>query len=96
MGFGGPVWHVSVADRGIGAAQLEDVARRWLAGVGDAALGEWSEERLPFFHLRRRLSASEQEQAGDVLDIRGTWEAEKRLNRVRRYLPAGWSESATP
>ena len=59
-----------------------------LTGVGDAALGEWREVgALGVVHLRRRLSVDEAERVGPVVDVRGTWEATKRLNRMRRYLP---------
>jgi hypothetical protein len=70
---------------------LFDVAAIMLEGVGDPALGEWREiGGHGVVHLRRRLTADEQ-QAGnvtDIIDIRGTWEHEKRVNAIRRYLPA--------
>jgi hypothetical protein len=65
-----------------------------LEGVGDAALGEWFEVGQVAVHLRRRLSAEEQKRVGDVIDVRGTPEAERRLARVRQWLPADYSEDA--
>lgn len=58
-----------------------------LDGYGDATLGEWPEFTGRAFHLRRRLTATEQRQVGDVLDVRGTPEAERRLQVVMRELP---------
>jgi hypothetical protein len=69
----------------------EHIAYGILDGVGDASLGEWT-EWVQAFHLRRRLSNTEAELVGPVVDIRGTWEAKKRLNQVRKWLPKGWTE----
>jgi hypothetical protein len=59
-----------------------------LAGVGDATLGEWVHEgNGGVSHVRRRLSVAEA--AGlDLIDVRGTPEAERRLRRVAHQLPA--------
>lgn len=70
---------------------MEPQARRWLKGVGDPD-HEWTEDRYPFFHLRRRLTPDEAEPIGEVVDVRGTWEATKRLNRVAKWLPPNWTE----
>lgn len=88
MGFGGPVWHVSVASRGIpyGRAVLEAQAERELQGLGDPALGEWRESSGWVFHLRRRLNAAEQVHVGPVLDVRGTDEARRRARQLGRFL----------
>lgn len=67
---------------------LITIAREELAGVGDATLGEWTEQGDVAVHLRRRLTEAEARDIGPVVDVRGTWEGEKRANRVRRYLPA--------
>jgi hypothetical protein len=78
MGFGGPVWHASVAGSIIKAV-LEREALRQLEGVGDASLGEWREPGEKAFHVRRRLSAAEQKRTGlTVADIRRTPEAAER------------------
>lgn len=64
---------------------------RQLAGVGDAALGEWREWSGRAFHLRRRLSAREQLAVGPVVDIRRTPEARRRAERLGpllAYVPA--------
>lgn len=58
-----------------------DAARiaRWaLAGVGDAALGEWT-DRGTAFHIKRRLTPQEQQLVGEPRDIRGTNEEEQRM-----------------
>lgn len=61
--------------------------------MGDRHAGEWEEWTGRAYHVRCRLTAAEAEPIGPVVDIRGTWEATKRVNRVARYLPAGWQES---
>lgn len=88
MHFGGPVWHVSVCNQLTmrPSADLLTIAREELAGVGDPALGEWTEEGSAV-HLRRRLTPEEAQAIGPVVDVRGTWEAHKRIERLRRYLP---------
>ena len=63
------------------------LAAQALIGVGDVTRGEWREVGDIAVHLRRRLSDIEAATVGPVVDIRGTWEHTKRLNRVRRYLP---------
>jgi hypothetical protein len=64
-----------------------NLAHQELAGVGDAALGEWEERGDVAVHLRRRLTADEAANIGPVIDVRGTWEGQKRLTRMRRFLP---------
>lgn len=88
MGLGGPVWHASVAPmRGIPLrTDLERQAEKELEGVGDASLGEWREWSGKAFHIRRRLSAAEQEPVGPVVDIRGTAEARMRASRLGPLL----------
>lgn len=39
------------------------------------------------WHLRRRLSEAEEKRVESVRDIRGTFEATKRFERVKRFLP---------
>jgi hypothetical protein len=97
-GYGGPVWHVSIAAMGnLPHDVLLREAYRQLDGVGDAAAGEWIERRWmdtgePVVHLRRRLNAIEAAVVGPVRDIRGTAEAFRRLQPVRHLLPAGYTE----
>lgn len=57
-----------------------------LEGVGDASLGQWEEYTGYAFHLRRRLSSSEQSKVGDAIDTRGTPEQEKRWMRIRQSV----------
>lgn len=78
------MWHASVAAHGLplGPATLERRARAELDGVGDAELGEWTDWTGRAFHLRRRLSASEEAVVGPVIDIRRTEEARRRAGRL--------------
>jgi hypothetical protein len=88
MGLGGPVWHASAAaSEGwpLGKESLRRFALEALEGVGDANRGEWEEWTGYAFHIRRRLSAEEQEPIGEVVDIRGTPEARRRIERVIQY-----------
>jgi len=66
---------------------LRDRALKALAWVGDASLGEWHESTGRAYHVRRRLSPSEEPTVGPVVDVRGTPEARRRLARVARYVP---------
>jgi hypothetical protein len=90
-GFGGPVWHASIAPRSKSLAvqpeRLRAIAEEVLTGVGDAAAGEWMELGEIAVHLRRRLSAAEAATVGPVVDVRGSWESQKRLRRMEKYLP---------
>ncbi len=82
------MWHASAAalpgwppDR----TSLHRFALAALDGVGDAKLGEWEEWTGYAFHVRRRLSVAEQATVGDVVDVRGTPEAARRIARVWQY-----------
>lgn len=97
------MWHVSIAyhprglGRGVGPAELDPQyllrAERALAHVGDAALGEWLQQGVDAWHLRRRVSADEAHRWElSVRDVRGTAEAARRLGPVAHLLPAGWAE----
>lgn len=90
MGLGGPVWHASAASTGLplGALTLERCARTALVGVGDPDAGEWTEWSGRAFHIRRRLSATEAEPVGPVVDVRGTPEGDRRWSACRLFLPA--------
>lgn len=81
MNFGGPVWHAS--GRGTHPGQARRIALSALEGVGNASLGEWEEKgNNGVYHVRRRLSAEEQNMVGDARDIRGTTEESKRISAL--------------
>lgn len=61
-----------------------------LDGVGDPKLGEWVEVGQTAMHLRRRLNEVEQVMVGPVVDVRGTPDGQFRMERARRFLPAGF------
>lgn len=62
------------------------IAEQELSGVGSASLGQWTEIGEIAVHLRRRLTEEEAAAVGPVVDVRGTWEGTKRINRIRKYL----------
>jgi hypothetical protein len=86
MGLGGPVWHASAAGNG-SRQRLRRHALYALRGVGDASLGEWEEWTGRAFHVRRRLSQSEQLLVGPVVDVRGTPEADERWAAAQAAVP---------
>lgn len=51
-------------------------------------MGQWEEWSGFAYHVRRRLTAEEQKQVGDVVDVRGTEEGARRHASVLRFLPA--------
>lgn len=64
------------------------MARVALGGVGDRSRGEWIEDRPKAFHLRRCVSAKEEEVVGAIRDLRNTKEGEKRARKaIERGLP---------
>ena len=62
------------------------MAREILEGYGDSNLGEWT-ERGTAFHLRRRLSLTEERHIGPAIDLRDTEEAVERLAVANGWLP---------
>lgn len=75
----------------LGSKALREIALMALEGVGDEVAGQWEEYTGRAFHIRRRLTNEEQEPIGPAVDIRGTQEAQNRINAiriVRPYLPA--------
>lgn len=89
--YGGPVWHASAAPlEGWNPDKhfLRQCCFAALRGVGDAGIGQFEEFPTGFaYHVKRRLTEEEQAQIGDVIDIRGTTEADERYMAVRQYLP---------
>jgi hypothetical protein len=84
------VWHASAAainGKRMGDSQLRRIVRAALSGVGDRTRGEWEEIRPKAFHIRRRLSASEDLLVGPVVDVRGTLEAQERADLVIKQCP---------
>jgi hypothetical protein len=63
-----------------------DLAMRALAGAGNP-LRQWIEWTGLALHVRRRLTRAEQERVGPVLDLRGTEEAQRRLDAAVDVLP---------
>jgi hypothetical protein len=60
--------------------------------VGDPA-HEWTDVGRRAVHIRRRLNSDEIARTGlTVRDVRGTPEAERLLDVVRRWLPSGYTE----
>lgn len=86
------MWHTSVSGFGLSIETLRAKAHRVLEGVGDPQLGEWEEIGIKALHVRRRMTDEEAKRVGGVLDIRSTAEAVHRFDRMRRYLPPGWTE----
>jgi hypothetical protein len=66
---------------------LRRAAIEQLVGVGDESLGEWEEFTGKAFHLRRRLSTSEELLTGPAIDVRGTDEALSRAAIVMKQCP---------
>ena len=93
------MWHASVAYQtpqgirpiimlaGTEKALMWRAAQSVLAGVGDAAAGEWRERLERSLHLKRRLTAEEWGGQPWGIDYRGTPEGWNRLNAVAVWLP---------
>ena len=58
-----------------------------LEGVGDKSKGEWHQFTGYAYHVRRRLSESEQASVGPALDLTGTSEGWRRYRAMRDKLP---------
>jgi hypothetical protein len=63
-------------------------AEQALTGLGDPLLGEWHEWSGVAYHIRRRLTPTEQQRIGPAIDIRGTPEARQRANQLGKLLTA--------
>lgn len=73
---------------------LFEIARDELRGVGSASLGEWQEIGDLAVHVRRRLTVKEMIYAGidRAIDVRGTPEYTRRIDRMRPFLPPQMQE----
>lgn len=93
------MWHASagIMGRKLRSREfLRTAALKALEGVGDAGLGQWEDYTGRVFHLRRRLSLSEELITGPPVDVRGTEEAERRVAMVRKqcpHVPESWIET---
>lgn len=80
----------------MGVKLVEPTLRRMalsaLSGVGDETLGQWEEMGKTAFHLRRRLTPDEAAAVGEVVDVRGTPEGDRRRRPFAGLMPAGWVE----
>jgi hypothetical protein len=87
MGFGGPVWHASIAPQrhGLTTRRLRKVAMRVLDGVGDRK-HEWEEWTGKAYHIRRRMAVHEAQHIGCATDMRRTAEARKRAMEMGPHL----------
>jgi hypothetical protein len=65
---------------------LEEITFKLLDGYGDAAAGEWTEEGINTFHLRRRLTVDEAELVGPVVDVRRTEEGARRVGAMLPWI----------
>lgn len=86
------MWHASISPlHGVmPERELRRLAKKVVAGVGDARAGEWWERGGRVVHVRRRLSETEQGKVGPVIDVRGTPEAFERALRLGgrlRHVP---------
>ncbi len=83
------MWHASAAPLPGAKHSKESLAviAKWaLSGVGNP-LREWREWTGRAYHIRRRLTAEEQERVGQVKDLRGTPEAKERFQSMEMVLP---------
>ena len=86
MGLGGSVWHASICRRDSNMDAALKSGRRALQGVGDPE-NEWVIEggetrHGKVLHVRRRTVPKEEALVGPVRDVRGTFEALKRVREV--------------
>ena len=83
------MWHASAArlDRRPHEQHLRPYALAALAAVGDSALGEWRDWTGYAYHIRRRLSPTEQESIGEAIDLRGKLEGQDRFFAIKHLLP---------
>lgn len=94
-----PVWHASISNTKGPSALLwperlwDDATRlahRILGDVGEG--GFMLEIGTRAVHFRRKVNDAESAQVGGAVDVRATPEADERLERVRNWLPVGWTE----
>lgn len=85
MGFGGPVWHVSIGGPIKNKDRFKKLALEALQGVGDESQ-EWHEWTGVCYHIRRRLNADEQKIIGPAIDCRRSGEGRERFERIKDTL----------
>lgn len=85
MGFGGPVWHVSVGGPIKNEQKFRALALERLEGVGDKCQ-EWHEWTGSCFHVRRRLTAEEETVIGPAQDCRRSGEGRRRYEAIKDAL----------
>jgi hypothetical protein len=68
------------------------VANDALESVGDKVRGQWIDDRPAAFHLRRRLSETEERITGPVVDVRGLADGIARIEKVKPFIPRGMED----
>lgn len=80
------MWHASVAGHALASAVRRRLALQALRGVGLEVL-QWEDDRPTAYHIRRRLTETEQLLTGDVCDLRGKAEGLERFERIKTAIP---------
>lgn len=80
------MWHASVAGHALASAVIRRLALQALRGVGLEAR-QWEDDRPGAYHVRRRLTETEQLLTGDVCDLRGKSEGWERFERIKTAVP---------
>lgn len=83
------MWHVSVRFKSAFARPeaYKILAHEYLRSAGAPERGEWEEWGEVTYHLRRRISAGEEDIVGaKAVDLRGTDEGWKRYRKIMTQL----------
>lgn len=84
------MWHASVHRQGKGPAHtpaLLSAALRALRGVGDRTLDNWIERSIDSRTVHVKLRVLDSELVDELVDIRGTSEAARRIELIRSLNP---------